>query len=227
MFKEKNIYIISPHIDDSFFSLWYLINNLYNKWYKIKIVNVFTQTNFLQNWLENNAWLLRANEEKQLSIKYKNIDFINLDFKDAIIRWYNRKEDIFSLRNLLDDVSLIYNIKEKIKTKITENHYILFLPIWFWNHVDHLLISNNIKIWNKIYYYEDLPYVSRDNKNDYALLKIKNMNKVKFDFILNEDKIQHLNNIKCYKSQLTEKINNEIFNYLNKNNLWIWKENIY
>lgn len=227
MFKEKNIYIISPHIDDSFFSLWYLINNLYNKWYKIKIINVFTQTNFLQNWPENNAGLLRANEEKQLSIKYKNINFINLDFKDAPIRWYNSKEDIFSLKNILNDRDIIYDIKEKIKANITENCYILLLPIWFWNHVDHILISNNIKIWSKIYYYEDLPYASRDNKNDFALFKIKNMNKINFDFILNEDKIQHLNNIKYYKSQLTEKINNEIFNYLNKNNLWVWKENIY
>lgn len=227
MFKEKNIYIVSPHIDDSFFSLWYLINNLYNKWYKIKIVNVFTQTNFLQNWLENNAWLIRANEEKQLSIKYKNIDFINLDFKDAPIRWYNSKEDMFSLKNFLNDKNMIYDIKKKLKTKITKDYHALLLPIWFWNHVDHLIISNNIKIWGNIYYYEDLPYASRDNKNDFALFRIKNMKKIKFDFILHEDKIQHLNNIKYYKSQLTEKINNEIFNYLNKNNLWVRKENIY
>ena len=63
MFKEKNIYIISPHIDDSFFSLWYLINNLYNKWYKVRIINIFTDTNFLKDWLNNNAKILRIEED--------------------------------------------------------------------------------------------------------------------------------------------------------------------
>ena len=78
MFKEKTIYILSPHIDDSFFSLWYLINNLYKKWYIIKVINIFTKTNFLLDKLDNNAENIRIEEEKKLLSKYKNIDFINL-----------------------------------------------------------------------------------------------------------------------------------------------------
>lgn len=226
MFKEKNIYIISPHIDDSFFSLWYLINNLYNKWYKIRIINIFTDTNFLKDWLNNNAKILRIKEEMQLSIKYSNIDFINLEFKDAIIRWYNR-ENIFSLKNFLKDKKMLASINEKIKNQVVDESYILFLPIWFWNHVDHILISHNIKLWDQVYYYEDLPYASRDTKNNYAYFKVKNMKKILFNFILEDDKKHHLDNIKFYKSQLTERHYDEIFNYLNKNKLWIWKENIY
>lgn len=226
MFKEKNIYIISPHIDDSFFSLWYLINNLYNKWYKIRIINIFTDTNFLKDWLDKNANILRIKEERKLSIKYSNIDFINLEFKDAIIRWYNR-EDIFSLKNLLEDKKMLANIEEKIKNQIVDEPYILFLPIWFWDHVDHILISHNIKLWDQVYYYEDLPYASRNAKNNYANFKVKNMNKIMLNFILEDDKKHHLDNIKFYKSQLTAKHYDEIFNYLNKNKLWIWKENIY
>lgn len=221
MFNYKEISIISPHVDDSFFSLWYLINNLYIKWFKIKIINVFTKTNFLLNWANNNAEIIRIVEEKQLLQKYKNIEFINLWFTDAIMRWYN-KEELFCLKCHLKDKQLISKIVEAIERKIN-GYETIFLPIWFWNHIDHILISQNIQIWNQIYYYEELPYASRSTNIDFAFFTIKNMQKIIFDFIADSDIIEHLGNIKTYKSQLSQKHYNEIFTYINKKNLWIRK----
>ena len=177
MFKEKTIYILSPHIDDSFFSLWYLINNLYKKWYIIKVINIFTKTNFLLDKLDNNAENIRIEEEKKLLSKYKNIDFINLWFKDAILRGYD-KNLIFSLQHFLKDKNIILELKEFLNNffKDKEN-YNLFIPIWFWNHIDHILISQNFYYWKNVYYYEDLPYSSRNFKKEYWLYNITKMKK--------------------------------------------------
>lgn len=226
MFKDK-IYIISPHIDDSFFSLWFLINNFYKKWFNIKIINIFTKTNFLLERNDNNAEIIRIEEEKLLLKKYKKLEFINLWFEDAILRWYD-KNTIFSLKNFLEDWVLISKIKEKLE-KIFQNEdkFSLFLPIWFWNHIDHILISKNIYFWNSVFYYEDLPYVSRNIKNEFALNNIKNKKKIILDFINENDFKEHLENIKIYKTQLSEKHYNEILNYIIKNKIWIWIKNIF
>jgi len=227
MFKEKTIYILSPHIDDSFFSLWYLINNLYKKWYIIKVINIFTKTNFLLDKLDNNAENIRIEEEKKLLSKYKNIDFINLWFKDAILRGYD-KNLIFSLQHFLKDKNIILELKEFLNNffKDKEN-YNLFIPIWFWNHIDHILISQNFYYWKNVYYYEDLPYSSRNFKKEYWLYNITKMKKILFDFINNEDLEEHLDNIKFYKTQLSNKHYQEILNYIKNNKLWIWIKNIY
>ena len=53
------------------------------------------------------------------------------------------------------------------------------------------------------------------------------MKKILFDFINNEDLEEHLDNIKFYKTQLSNKHYQEILNYIKNNKLWIWIKNIY
>ncbi len=220
MFHNKDILILSPHIDDAFFSLGYLINHLYKKWHKITIINVFTKTNFLLNKNDESAEFVRIQEEKQLGLKYPNITFINLGFKDAIIRWYN-KNTLFSLIAIKDDLEQIVQIKETLSTYI--NNQIVLIPLWYWHHTDHVLISYNLKYWKNTYYYEDLPYAVRNKKTDFAVWQQQHMEKVGFNFITKDDINAHLKNIKYYQSQLSEKHYNEIFNYLHQYQLWIRK----
>ena len=59
---------------------------------------------------------------------------------------------------------------------------------------------------------------------DYIITKMK---KILFDFINNEDLEEHLDNIKFYKTQLSNKHYQEILNYIKNNKLWIWIKNIY
>lgn len=229
MFDNKTIIIISPHIDDSFFSLWYLINNLSNKNINIVIINVFSKTNFTLQWEEyvNLITSKRKNEEKIINNIYKNIIFYYLDFDDAIIRWY-KKEDLFIWKQLLKDKNLKYEIEKIINNIINKTKNSLILcPLAYWNHIDHIFLAFIFNDYNNIIYYEDLPYANR-NINNYFVNFLKNdLKPILLENINNDDITTHLKIIRYYKSQLSNKHYNEIADYLFNNKLKLWKKNTY
>lgn len=150
MAKYKNI-VISPHIDDAFFSLGGML--LRDMRHDQKIVDVFSISKFQMSSKKLSAKQvteIRRKEEKANARKIRaKVDF--LPFKDT------------SLRDEKYDARIAGMIKKSLM-KYSREGARIFFPLGIGGHGDHRLLAKiGMEIAQEgkrhnVYFYEDLPY---------------------------------------------------------------------
>lgn len=216
------IYILSPHIDDAIFSLGGKIYE-WDSMFEIIIINIFSKTSFVNGFEENEkeAMLVRKNEEKHVEKKLKNTKFIYLDFPEALLRWIERKNIFSSLWT--KEITLSEKILQTINEKIHDSNDIIYVPAWFWNHIDHLIVRDSI-FWTKFHirYYADLPYYGRNLRQENALLFLANKRRYLFkveDWLIEK----HIKLSSEYKSQILDRHMIEMESMLKKEWYIFWE----
>jgi len=166
------IQIISPHIDDAMLSLGGSILNWRNQNKKVKIIYVFTRS----NWTNPGAisglrypknikkiTALRKSEEMDIQkIVKADVEFLDIDEDPLRNKWIKK---LFGY----DEKNLINRLKKILKDKIDKKHP-CFIPLAVdkWFHNDHLIIRKiGLDLMKKGYnisFYEDLLYISHDQQ---------------------------------------------------------------
>lgn len=219
---QSKIFVISPHLDDSVFSLGGLIN-LLKEYAKTVVINVFSKSNYSYDKEINPeiATRIRKNED-QLALMELGIDeIINLDFNEALLRGYSRK-DIFINSGDINEFSLITDITSSLK-EIIDQSSLVIAPAAFGSHIDHLICREAIKYTNNVLFYEDLPYVVRSVRNNYAIDFLKTGKRITIS--LNEDSLEkHLKASLIYKSQILDRQYLEIKEFISKKGISLWQK---
>jgi LmbE family N-acetylglucosaminyl deacetylase len=176
--------ILSPHIDDSVLSLGGLIFEKIKQGEKIKIINVFTKTNYSLLEKKDTEYITKLRKREQWEVQQKINSFeVYLDCLDNCIR---NKIDIFELKN-------------SIEKHLNKNEDVYF-PLAINNcHKDHKIcfdVSIMLNGYN-IFYYEDMPYTIK-----YLDCFPKDRQEVIYEIEI-EKKIDIL---RCYQSQLTNEM---------------------
>lgn len=196
-FEDKKIWIISPHIDDAFLSLWWFI---LNENINLEIINIFNITNYTINWIFSVDDISNIRKEEDYSIfKSLWVKTTYFNYLDAIIRIWTNENDYINEKYIIEDDSIFNKLKNELVEFIINNNYdIIFFPLWLWNHIDHLIVS---KIWKllqlegyNIIFYEDVAY--EESLKD---IDQNNMKKEIYNFKNINDKIEKLKN---YKTQI-------------------------
>lgn len=222
VFMFKKITIVSPHIDDAVFSLWGMIYFWIEKWLNIEIITVFSKTNYM--WPHdgigdiNKCMLIRKNEDKDvLSKLWEKLKFTYLDYKEALLRWYEFEELFWTIKSF--DSLLIKWLQKDIKS-LTKNSDYIFIPYWYWNHVDHQVCSKLKLDDDRTFFYSDIPYIC------YWETDIKEWLNYKLDDRYYKKHIELSN---CYNSQMYLDIeDNYVLDYLKKNwYTFYWKNKKY
>lgn len=220
--QQSKIFIISPHLDDSVFSLGGLIY-LLNQYTKVVIINVFSYSNYC-NDMEIDAKIATQTRKEEDALAIEELcshQTINLDFKEALLRGYSRK-DIFINKSGADEIDLTKEINFSIKRLINNNDLVI-APSAFGSHIDHLICRDSINDINNILFYEDLPYANRNMRNDFALDFLKDFKKR--TVVLNKNSLEkHLKATMEYKSQILERQFLEIKEYISTNGISLWQK---
>lgn len=203
--SKKNIIIFSPHIDDAFLSMGGTIHFFAEQQKKIKIINIFSDTQFTNISLINDVVKTRIQEENlNLDIIYKltgnRIETHFLDLPDALQRGYSLKSsmdfpkitDEFNNKNIC--------IKNFLKNFLTEDA-LIYIPLGLGNHIDHIIVRNTIlylsirkKLHKNIMFFEEQPYATFMNTKPNFLED----SYIEIDFDTKKQLIE------SYKSQLIE-----------------------
>lgn len=218
---QSRILIISPHLDDSVFSLGGLIY-LLKDYAQITVVNVFSSSNYCHDKeIDSETATKIRKEEDQLALFELGINkIVNLDFKEALLRGHSRK-DIFLDRGVLDETDLIKEISLSLKP-FMHNNNVVIAPSAFGSHVDHLLCREATKDTPNVLFYEDLPYANRDVRNNSTLDFLKKYQKAKMS--LGGTSIEkHLKACLIYKSQILERHYLEIREFISTKGISLWK----
>lgn len=120
--KSKNLYFVSPHLDDAVFSSGGLLSELSKKGYNITLINVFTKPStgpytlsikkFLKSCGYTDAFKLykdRISEDHDVAKKL-GIKVINLNFIDALWRKKNLKFPFNMFAKIIPEMGYIYPI---------------------------------------------------------------------------------------------------------------------
>jgi LmbE family N-acetylglucosaminyl deacetylase len=218
---QSKIIVISPHLDDSVFSLGGLLY-LLKEHMEVLVINVFSKSNYCFD-KEIDATIatqIRKEEDHLALSELGEYQKINLDFKEALLRGHDRK-DIFS-KSLMDEELLMNQIKSSLKNLI-DNNSIVIAPSAFGCHIDHLICRNAVNGLPKVHFYEDLPYANRNIKNDEALDFLKKYRKK--TVFLNKTSIEkHLKACLIYKSQILERQYLEIKEFISTKGISIWQK---
>lgn len=218
---QSKILIISPHLDDSVFSLGGLIY-LLKEYVEITIINVFSNSNYCYDKeIDAETVTKIRKEEDQLALFELGINkIVNLDFKEALLRGHSRK-DIFLDREGLDETDLIKQISFSLKP-FADNDTHVIAPSAFGSHIDHLLCREATKNMPNVLFYEDLPYANRNVRNDSTLDFLKKYQKTKIS--LGDTSIEkHLKACLIYKSQILERHYLEIREFISTKGISLWK----
>lgn len=213
--------IISPHLDDAIYSLWWLLIELKNI-SDITIINIFSYSNYSNDGIWNPKVIskIRQTEDKYV---LENISkkIINLNFYDALLRYYDSStlfidDEILYTIIKEKELPLIRQISSTIKQNITSKNSILFFPSWFGGHVDHLICRIVWEIYEHNYtvlYYGEIPYITRKKNITLANSFVKNL---KLTTIKTGKKNyeQHHYLMKQYRSQYKKQYNDLIIPYL-------------
>ena len=158
--------VVSPHLDDAFFSLGGMLSN--DAPYRQVVVDVFTVTRHAPRG-HSPQWgcakgdvecITRLRKEEELrNCKSVRAEVEFLDFLDAPLR--GRK--IFH-SSPLDEKQLSDSIKERIRAPVREAQR-TFFPLAVGRHIDHAIVSRiglELTVEEgtlaRTYFYEDLPY---------------------------------------------------------------------
>jgi LmbE family N-acetylglucosaminyl deacetylase len=160
---EYDTLIISPHLDDAFYSLGgYLLKS---RPAKRKIIDIFTTSGFAPRFKRygldiNQTSLVRRWEElKNASIVDAIVEFLN--FLDAPLRGYASP---FDPPKWKEEAEMIETIKSRL-CQIIEGAKIIFFPLGIGKHVDHVILFRLgleflLESHSNIRFYEDLPYAA-------------------------------------------------------------------
>jgi len=202
--KYENL-VISPHIDDAFFSMGGILINNINKGQKI--IDIFTISDHHLNTQADKSreaiTRVRMNEELENSRRY-NIDVEFLGFKEALLRGYAQITDILDSKR---ENPMILKIKNKILEEIDDTQNIYF-PMAIGRNVDHVIISEIGKALVKanteqrIYFYEDMPYTASRCYTEHKREHISNTKSPLIPTCATIAALSKIRSCRTYKSQL-------------------------
>jgi LmbE family N-acetylglucosaminyl deacetylase len=162
--------IVSPHLDDAWFSLGGSLNEWRKRNEAVLIVNVFS----IQSWTKYEEVQLRdavsiRKREERLNARRDGVQLKFLDLHEGILRGYplqfpepvNWKIDLETLDHI------VTNIGKVIRAYKPDA---IYFPLGIGGHVDHLLVREASAVLGSafrlgdinILFYEDLPYASYD-----------------------------------------------------------------
>jgi hypothetical protein len=221
--KNKQLYIISPHFDDAVLSAGMLMHNLQGKC-DVTIINIFTKAHngpytisakqFLKSAGFKNAVNLYKDRliNDRLALSLINAKQVNLNFTDALFR---RKKIASNFGKILAEFDHLYptyrlhvikqiaksdscsNILEKKLKLIIPKDALVFSPLSFGNHVDHLITRMVCeKLFKNLIYYSDFPYNIRSNSKKVILKEYQKV-ALKVDMNIKRKLVN------CYASQVS------------------------
>ncbi|MDP3900674.1 MAG: hypothetical protein Q8Q23_06390 [bacterium] len=201
--NKKNI-IISAHCDDALLSLGGYIIFLDN----VIVVDIFGTCAWTKNTkIKDFNIITEINQaEEKEAIKKSGAKVIIYALPEALMRGYR----LWNQKKILESDAIISHKISKIITAVIGSNNNIFFPMGIGNHVDHILINNQLKkIYNKlnakdnkIFLYEDLPYAwyGDVNKKIRVLKKAWILEPYLIDISRSINK--KINLIKIYKSQI-------------------------
>ena len=213
--KYKNV-IISPHIDDAFFSLGGLL--LKDRRERQLVVDIFSISSFHKLKLSREKVTQIRKEEELSNAKRLGIDVDFLPFLDG--------------RNDYDLPRLTASISQAIGKHVREGDRIFF-PLAISEHMDHVVASlAGLQLAaegrKRVYFYEDLPYAIkttsafslaqpffkfRSNDRTFPLINTKtHRGDLAFEYVSYSPGAK-FELCKAYESQTTSKILTAIFAY--------------
>lgn len=182
----KKLVFISPHLDDAILSCGEYIKKMTDLGNEVNVITVFSGCPNKEEFsgiakafhklcnLADNAMDIRKLEDIR-AIKKLNCSYEHLDEYECLYRvgdngefLINEKKDILSDQTLMDKKT-IESLTNTIGEKIFDIRFDeIYVPLSVGNHTDHILIRKvleNILIPNyidKLYYYQDTPYIFYD-----------------------------------------------------------------
>jgi LmbE family N-acetylglucosaminyl deacetylase len=164
--KNKEIFFISPHLDDAILSCGALIYSLKEQ-NNINIISIFTKPLVKKKYSKEAEIFLKKtgfSEFKKLFLKrkkedeelfaYLKIGFFHLDFYEYIFI-----SDRTSTNDYLINLSFNKKINNKLKKIINNENMLIFSPLGVGGNPDHLLVRDVInQNFKNVIFYEDYPY---------------------------------------------------------------------
>lgn len=159
--------IISPHIDDAYFSLGGTIAK--KEYSSITVVNIFSKHSYSLNKIARTFNDVKKITEKRKKEELSNSVRFNVhtefwDYPDVILRGYDKWFSNYDDR----DTHLIDELSKKIYQTIRKRFCSVFFPLGIGKNCDHRLVSKiGIDLiekledsYTKIMFYEDMPYAA-------------------------------------------------------------------
>ncbi len=170
--KDKNIYFISPHLDDAVFSCGSLLLNLIKN-NNVNVINVFTKAGNGKQTISANRFLKNCNFEDPIKLfedrvnadknlfKSIGVNVVNLDYTDAL--WRTKTGFVAkTLGRVVPEFMHVYpiyrlniangkissyeiNLIDEIAEKLKKiipKNSIVFCPFAYGSHVDHVIVRN-------------------------------------------------------------------------------------
>lgn len=241
----KNIYILSPHLDDAVLSCGQLIKELSDR-SNMTVINIFTKAHHGPYTLSAKKYLSQCGKYSDAEKLYKDRikedkkalnmlgvkNIINLDLTDALFR-KSRQQSPFG--NILPEFNHLYptyryhvigkyskcddsvnTLITKFQSIIKQNAYV-FVPLNIANHIDHQITKKAAeKLNNKIIHYLEYPYISKN---------IHLLSKYQFSLPINITKKTSV--IKKYKTQQKPLFPDSIIPNINEYYSYNKKKHIY
>ena len=171
--------IISTHLDDATLSLGGSILKWRSKKDQVKIINVFTISNWQKEGFQKHMTTAIRKKEEIKVCKILGITPIFLGIPDTTLRGYSKINFWVGKLDWKIDKKYIRKVEDRLLKYLKKGQEIYF-PLAIGDHVDHKLINKiGEKLFKskkfKIYFYEDLPYATRHpfKKNFVRRLKLK------------------------------------------------------
>jgi 2'-N-acetylparomamine deacetylase/2'''-acetyl-6'''-hydroxyneomycin deacetylase len=207
--------LLSPHPDDIGFSLGgaLLLKYFDNPF----LLTVFTRSSHAPSTSYHGkvdeVTALRIQEDRQYASSLM-LEYVHLDFDDAIIRGYKNVKSLFQVQNPACD-PVFPQVRNELHRIITSNNFeSVITPMGIGNHVDHLIVrlaTEHIMIdksqTKNLIYFEDLPYAGNASRDEIQSIVHGVKHRLNPQLIdvssVFEKKISVLSS--CYKSQISQK----------------------
>lgn len=218
------IIVISPHLDDAIWSLggWFF-HRKYDS--EITVINVFSTMGWayeraLPPFVATNIRKL----EDYVGLKSAGVKkIINMDYDEAFLRGYTAKDRMF-----VDDLPIVGEeqtisyLSQKLQVLLGSIEYTMLLfPAGFGAHIDHLLCRVLAHNYSECFFYEEIPYVTREYNRKSAEVFLINKEKIIINLSANDVRM-HTKLMKMYVSQIKQSYVTTAIPYLS-NNFGIWK----
>ena len=216
--EDSKIYILSPHLDDTFFSIGGVLAVLSKSIKKIKNIVIFSHDQYVIKEYDAGVKAniaLRKNEEN-MNCRSIGISPVYLDYEAAYPgRGYANWNDPIDEKR---DASLIEDLSKKIREELgSVKESLIFAPLSIGGHIDHRIVNRIAAGFKnegfKVVFYEDLPYAA-DQKFWMQVDNIKILDDLKgIPFDITEVISIKKEFANTYKSQITSEEINILINY--------------
>lgn len=215
--------IISPHLDDAVLSCGEFMKKVIMNHHCLTIVTVFTGSpdpellsspakEFHQMCgLGVDAVAVRKREDERAMCLFRT-DFFHLGFLEALYRmdnsggWIYPSLDALYQQGLEKESDTIIALKGKLELFIGQADRV-FVPFGLGNHIDHRIVRRAAeelmgqKAGNKLFLYEDIPYVCKDFDKDWIYDLANGYRAVLYEINEEEWRVK-MQAVNCYESQL-------------------------